>query len=401
MEEAAGIEDILKSIRKADLNADDALKIVSFLKNSKLIDVSAVKNTGQGAVSFIHFLETFWDYDKSEYIQDKLAHGHGFTRTHARKCHNRLIKDLKPFFGETKLNAVTTDDLKRLTKQLADRGLATATINQTLLVCTTALKWSFNQKIIPSDPSQGLSKFAIRNKKRGVLTTEEARALFLTCKDLWEDKRAYAGSLLAASTGARQGECLAIRRSDIGDSTINISHSYSLFDGLKCPKNGEERIVPLLPIVRNALLELLKDNPHLEADPPVADPFVFYSLQADKPCNGKVLLYGLIDVIEKVNYEFIENAKKDKLEKPEIAIDRKGRKIDFHSWRHFFCSKSTQKISGEKVAKVSGHLTKAVFDRYADHADVENVREVGAAISEIFEEIIPSNIIQFPEKKAV
>jgi len=78
--EAAGLETIIKTIRKSELNADDALQIVSALKSLGLIDISAVKNTGRGAVPFIQFLEAFWDYDKSEYIQDKLAHGYRFTR---------------------------------------------------------------------------------------------------------------------------------------------------------------------------------------------------------------------------------------------------------------------------------------------------------------------------------
>jgi len=30
-----------------------------------LIDISAVKNTGRGAVPFIQFFETFWDFDQS------------------------------------------------------------------------------------------------------------------------------------------------------------------------------------------------------------------------------------------------------------------------------------------------------------------------------------------------
>jgi len=373
MEEAAGIEAVIRVISKSELNADDALRIVSKLKSMGLIDIPAVKNTGRGAEPFVPFLENFWDFDKSEYIQDKLAHGYRFTRRHAHECLKRVKSDLKPFFGDKKINCVTKDDLNTLSNQLAERGLATSTINLILMVCQTPLKWCYRQGIIPVDPSAGLTKFSIRNKKRGVLTVEEARALFYTHKELWKDKRAYVASLLSAATGARQGECLAIRRSDIGEETINISHSYSNLDGLKCPKNGESRNVPLLPFVRDALFNLLNDNPHK-----VDDPFVFYSSSTDRPVDCQVLLSGLQKTLGK------------------LGIDCKGRNISFHSWRHFFCSQSTQKISGEKVAKVSGHLSESVFKKYADHVEVENVREVGDAISAVFENIIP-----FPVKKAV
>jgi len=373
VEEAAGIEAVIRVIGKSELNSDDALRIVSKLKNMGLIDIPVVKNTGHGVLPFAPFLETFWDFDKSEYIQDKLAHGYRFTRRHAHECLKRVKSDFKPFFGDKKINCVTKDDLNKLSNQLAEKGLATSTINLILMICQTPLKWCYRQGIIPTDPSAGLTKFSIKNKKRGVLTVEEARMLFYTHKELWNDKRSYVASLVSAATGARQGECLALRRSDIGEETINISHSYSNLDGLKCPKNGESRNVPLLPFVRDALLDLLEDNPHS-----VEDPYVFYSYSTDRPVDGQVLLSGLQKTLGK------------------LGIDYKGRNISFHSWRHFFCSQSTQKISGEKVQKVSGHISVNVFRKYADHIESANLREVGDAISAVFEDIIP-----FPVKKAV
>ena len=123
------------------------MKIVSTLKGLGFIDIAAVKNTGRGAVPFIDFLLAFWDYDKSEYIQDKLAHGQSFHRTYARECMNRVKSALVPFFGNKKLNCITTDDLKALSRQLSERGLATSTINQITLCARTPLKWAYEQKI--------------------------------------------------------------------------------------------------------------------------------------------------------------------------------------------------------------------------------------------------------------
>ena len=363
IEEAVGIESTIRTIRKADLSPDDALRIVQTLKSMGLIDVAAVKNTGRGAVPFVGFLESFWDYDKSEYIRDRLAHGYRFSRRYAHECRKRLNSELKLFFGDKKLNCVTTDDLKRLSGQLADRGLATSTINQTLLVCCTPLKWAFNEKIIPVNPTVGLTKFSVTNRERGVLTEAEAAAVFATD---WKDKRAFVASLVAATTGARQGECLALRRSDIGTDTINIAHSYSRLDGLKCPKNGHRRIVPLLPEVRAALLDLLEDSPH-DGD----DPLVFFSLRPGKPVDPKVVLGGLKEAMAKIN------------------VDHRGRNITFHSWRHFFCSKITQIMDGEKVAKVSGHLSEGVFRKYASHIETKNIRDVGNAAAKAFGNVLP------------
>ncbi|MCL2139674.1 MAG: hypothetical protein FWH41_09130, partial [Treponema sp.] len=49
--ELAGVEGIVKAVRRADLTPDDAFRIVSLLKNMGLIEIAAVKNTGAGAVT--------------------------------------------------------------------------------------------------------------------------------------------------------------------------------------------------------------------------------------------------------------------------------------------------------------------------------------------------------------
>ena len=362
-EAVTGLKGILAAVQKTELNPDDAMRIVEALKSRGLIDVAAVKNTGAGSAPFIKFLEKFWDYEKSEYIRDKLAHGHRFTRRHAVNCKYR-IKELTGFFGGKKLNCVTAGDLKKLAAGLSGKGLATSTVNQYLLICSTALKWAFKEKMIPENPAAGMLKFSVTNKETGVLTEAEAAAVLSA---VWKDRRAFAASLLSATTGARQGECLALRKADIGADTLNIARSYSVLDGEKLPKNNQKRTVPLLPEVRAALLGLLEENPHKGAE----NPFVFYSALPDKPVDSLVIYRGLMDVLKTA------------------GIDRKARNICFHSWRHYYCSKITLILEREKAAKISGHLSESVFKKYEDHVEEKQIREAGEAAAEVFRNIIP------------
>lgn len=71
---ATGVDGFLKAIRKTDLNTDDAMRIVALLKERGLIDIPSVPG-GKGKVQFNAFLEQFWDYEKSSYVREKLAHG--------------------------------------------------------------------------------------------------------------------------------------------------------------------------------------------------------------------------------------------------------------------------------------------------------------------------------------
>ena len=238
LEVAAGIENVLRSIRKTDLNSDDALRIVHALKDRELIDFTAVK-FGKGAALFTEFLERFWDYENSPYIREKLAHGQSIGKRHIYESMSRYNRYWQPAFIGIALNNITRQDLKDFSLSLAESGLAPASTNKIMAVGTTALSWAFREGLISIDPTLGLVNFSGEAKKRGVLTPLEAQTLFSA---KWKDKRAYVASLLACTTGMRSGEVLALKREDIGDHVLNVRHSWSAYDGLKAPITGKQRI---------------------------------------------------------------------------------------------------------------------------------------------------------------
>ena len=147
---------------------------------------------------------------------------------------------------------------------------------------------------------------------------------------------------------------------------MNVKYSWSNHDGLKCPKNGEARRVPLLPEVRAKLLELARDNPY------GPEGFIFYGNLADKPINRNVLLDGLKEALAG------------------IGIDAEGRGIVLHSWRHFYAARMVDCMTADQVSRVTGHKSRAVYEEYADHITEENLEEVGRVGAEVF-----GNILQF------
>lgn len=360
IETAIGIENILRAIRKTDINSDDALRIVQALKERELISISAVK-TDKGAVSFNEFLEEFWDYEASPYVREKLAHGHSIGKRHCYESMGRLNRYWEPAFEGRTLNSIDRQDLKSFSLKLAKVGLAPATINKIVAVGTTALVWAYRERMIAADPTEGLISFSGEKKKRGVLTPLEAQTLF---SHTWKDERAYVGNLLACTTGLRLGEIIALKMDNIEDRVLNVRHSWSDLDGLKCPKNGETRRVPLLPEVRDALLSLAKKNPHGLGG------FIFYGMYKDKPVVPSVLLKGLQNALG------------------EIGIDAKKRGIVFHSHRHYWAARMSDRMTAEQVSRVTGHKSTAVFEAYADHITEQNIEEVGRIGAEVFGKIL-------------
>jgi integrase len=165
----------------------------------------------------------------------------------------------------------------------------------------------------------------------------------------------------------RSGEVLAVRKSDIGNRVLSVRHSWSFIDGLKSPKNGEERKVPLLPEVRKVLTALLEENPHA-----VDDPFVFYGLFEDKPVDGKLLVEGLKGACS------------------HAGIDAAACGIVFHSHRHYFAARMVDRMTADQITRITGHKSRAVFKEYADHIIDENLEEAGAVGAEVFK-----NVLQF------
>jgi integrase len=276
---------------------------------------------------------------------------------------SRFTRYWQPVFRGRPLNSVTRQDLKDFSLGLAEGGLTPASINKVMAVGTTRLSWAFREGLIPADPAVGLVNFSGEAKKRGVLTPMEVQALFAAS---WKDKRAHAASFLACTTGMRSGEVLALKRGDIEDRTLNVRHSWSTYDGLKVPKNGEARRVPLLPEVRDLLLELLAENPH------GPEGFIFYGNPGDKPVDRSVLLGGLHDTLAA------------------IGIDAEARGIVFHSWRHYYAARMAGRMTTGQVSRITGHKSRVIFDEYADHITEESLEEVGKASAESF-----GNFLQF------
>jgi integrase len=124
---------------------------------------------------------------------------------------------------------------------------------------------------------------------------------------------------------------------------------------LKTPKNGHERKVPLLPEVKKVLLNIETDS----------DDFIFGG-----KLNEKFLLTGLYENLAALN------------------IDYKTRRICFHSWRHFYASNITDRVEAGKVKKITGHLSTAMLEYYANHETESSITDAFNAGKTLFKKLI-------------
>jgi len=361
-------KNVMAYLKTGDIDETAALEIASALRSRGLLDFPTVK-AGPGNVDFIIFLQNFWDYDNSPYIREKRAHGKNITK---RACHEAnlvIARDWKPFFKDKTLSEITRNNLRDFGLLLRER-LASKTTNNYIAIGATAIRWAFNEGMIPKDITKNLNGFVGGERKRDILTYEEIEKL----KDFqyWENKKTYTAFRLASSSALRSGECCALQREDIGEAVLYVRHGYNRIDKLKSTKTEQERKVYLLREVRALLLDLLKENPCTD-DPPKQ--YIFYSdTDPEKPCNGEIFRRGLMKAIKSAR------------------IDLAGRRIDFHSLRHYVATKWANGTKGDlrQVQKVTGHKSLTQAARYADHIEEQEIAAMGETAA---------NILSFPVVK--
>jgi len=379
--EAIDVDTVLETIRKTDLTAQDAERIVSALKMRGLIETAVVK-AGPGSELFTAFLSRFWHYDKSPYVREKLVHGHSIGRRHCYDMSLWLKLYWRPYFGEKRLSQVQKTDLKRFSLWLAESSnLKPKTINNVLSAGTVALRWAKANELVAANPGEGLMKFSYGTAERGVLTESEARRLFAV---EWADERARMGNLLAMTTGLRAGEVLGLQVRDIGADRLYVRHSWSNQDGLKSPKTGVERTIPLLAPVREALLSLARKNPH--GIGPTS--FIFWSVKtADRPMDFHFLLDGLKDTLLKLSLTEAELQDSEKVKRAREYW--RQRAVVFHSWRHYFATHLANRVEMRAVQLATGHRSPSMAEHYAAHAQENDFAEVSKAIEGVFGGVIP------------
>lgn len=368
VETAADLPLILKAIKKADINKEEAMLIVAALRDRDLIDFVVTK-AGTGRERLIPFLLRFWDINNSPYLRDKTTHGYKITLSYCLDAIKKVNGHWQPKFGNTKtINEVTRSDLREFSHSLKNKGLASNSVKNIMSIGKTAFKWAYREGLISSDPSAGLMNFTGDQVSRDILTVEETEKLF---KFNWDNKMAYTAALLSLTTGLRSGEIRALRKNDIGDNTLNIIYNWNNREGFKSPKNGEKRIVPLLPQVRALLLRLLRESPYKYN----SNPFIFYSNNPRKPCCSSVFLKNFRLMCKK------------------LLIDLNNRKLDFHSFRHMFSTRMAERIEGNKVAKITGHRSEAAAKIYQSHVTARILTEMESETALEFR-----NILEFQEQ---
>jgi integrase len=320
------------------------------------------------AQDFTAFLIDFWDWEKSAYVKEKRRKNHGLHKYHCVRQGQAVRQYWDPFFKGRFLGDITQTDLDDFVNHMGEKSISAARRNIVIKAGTKALRWAFSKGLIEKDISRGIMLFSGEAEERAILSPTAAAAVF---RAEWKDERAKLGNQLAAVSGMRQGEIMALQIQDIGQDCLYVRHGWNHIDKLKGTKNDESRQVELpFPDLIQGLIELAKKNPN-GINP---ESFVFWSdLKAERPMKGDLFLEGLRDALQKTGFS------------KEAAAG-----YVFHGWRHFFSSYMAERVTEKILQKQTGHRTIGVLRHYADHELIGDRERIRAAQLETFGGLLPN-----------
>jgi integrase len=366
----------LKNAARKVESEDEAKIIIGELKRSGLVKTFVLNNTEQ-AEDFISFLKTFWNWEISPYINEKLRRSHGIHKMHCLKQGQGIARYWEPFFTGRFLGDITARDIDAFINHIGKLNISASRKNVVIMAGTKPLRWAFSKGKIEADPTRGHILFSKKPRKRNILTPTAAAALFRT---VWDDGRTKLANMLASVTGMRSGEILALRFQDIGADCLYVGGSWNRADKMKLPKNNETRTVEIpFPALLNGLIEVARQNPWGSSP----DSFVFWSAnKKGSPMRGQRFVGDLRKALMLTGFSKDDAAR-----------------YDFHSWRHFFTSYMSGKLDKKLLKSQTGHKTDIMLDLYSDHETVGDRELIQAKQRETFAGLLPEQVLLLEYKK--
>jgi integrase len=303
-------------------------------------------------LTFGEFAKDFWE-ESSRYVRSKRARNYSFSRAYLKNATGNTRNHLIPRWGKHPLGAITACQIDDWIVRLVEEGnFASSTINKLLQQMRIILDQACYERLLDENPAKYVRRVKHIFKKRGVLSPKEVRQLFAD-PGIWKDFRHYAINVLTLSTGMRLGEIRGLLVTDVNQDHISVRHSWEDHVGLKEPKWGSVRDIPITFQVYQILEKvIMHTRPHS---------LLFYGKDLDSPMSKSY--------IEKSFYQGLHS----------IGIseeERKERNITFHSHRHTLNTLlRSSGVSDAKIRAITGHKSAEMTDLYT-HFQMGDLKEV-------------------------
>lgn len=321
------------------------------------------------ALTFGAFADAFFD-DKGDFARRRAATGRRYSGNYLAASDSALRIHLLPAFKRRRLSQITRGEVEAWTLRLLDakdeKGAprhSPKSVRNILQALGVILGEAARQGAIPASPVEGaFQPPKAPRKKKDALRPEELRRLFApgNLAKTWQGSALIRGAcLVAASTGARLGEVLAIHGEDVGKGYLEIRRSWSVIDEEKTTKSGKARVAPL-PKATQAVLD---DFKKLRGDG------LLFTINGERPISARHLQERFTEALTASGIS------------PE---EQEERGLTFHCLRVTYNSlMRAANVSDAKIQAAMGHASTAMTDRYTSFKP-EDLAEIKKAAELVF-----------------
>lgn len=283
-------------------------------------------------IPFRTYTAHFFD-DDSDYVKWKRTGEEGITDSTIRTYKIKLKYQILPYFENYSITKITVTDVKNWVIWASDKW-SPKTVNNAQGVLSIITKKAKEDGLIQHDPTEDVDYRKVQKIHRILLTPEEIGTIY---RMSWISEQQRLAYITAAVTGMRIGEIVALTKDDLHDDYIDVTKSFSREFGTGDTKTHMRRYVP----IPKELHDMLEKS----IDPETG--LIFRFRKTDRP------------VAEHCVYNSFTR-KCDKIE-----IDRKGRRIDIHTFRNAFISYMRKENVGDaKIRAAVGHKDDSMTDVY-------------------------------------
>jgi integrase len=309
-------------------NYDDAVK---YCRN---LQIKGQLHHGT-SYAFDAYTKDFFIYGKCPYISYRLLRGYSYGKSWAKKQRSLLQNVIKLQFADTDIRIISSKIIDDFILRLREKNVGAKTLNHILNAIKVIFGYAEKTGVIETNPAEGIKPFKVAILEKGIFTREELSLLFKEPEksEIWTNPMHYLINCIAATTGLRLGEILALRPENITDTVIKVEYSWNRLEGLKGTKTGKTRIVPVLPELGKLLNGYISNHE--------SSGFLFSSNNGRTPIDHKAV------------YKCFWKALSD------IGITqelRKKRNLSFHSYRHTFNTMLLEAgVHPETIRLATGH----------------------------------------------
>jgi integrase len=239
-----------------------------------------------------------------------------------------------------------------------------------------AVRYAVANEELDRDPFKNIGEVTEQPKEMGILSQEEVGKLIHSpAKNLYD----RAVVLLAVLCSMRRGEIRGLMWGDIENGIIDLNHNFVCMDGLKGPKRGSNRKIPV-PKYLEDILEKIRNV----ARNPAPDAYVFESPERPGQPLGETFFRNAFNR----ELEAIGIPGKWQSRKPmpkDYINEQQRRNLKLHGLRHDFVTLGRLSgISDMEIQALAGHKSGRMMEHYSHASQVLDFSALKAKIEQAY-----------------